>query len=156
FLKNAMRRDHGLGGKRSGQPDIILEREYRLWDREQQSAALPSGPQELAQYDVVILGDVSPALLTPAFLQSLDEAVRHQGVGLIVAAGPLYMPHAYGEPLRSLLPVRLAERAAGYDAPGARAFSLELSAEGTLWGAMRFADRPAENLLVWKSLPTYE
>jgi hypothetical protein len=156
FLKNAMRRDHGLGGKRSGQPDIILEREYRLWDRKQQSAALPSGPQELAQYDVVILGDVSPALLTPAFLQSLDEAVRHQGVGLIVAAGPLYMPHAYGEPLRSLLPVRLAEQAAGYDAPGARAFSLELSAEGTLWDAMRFADRPAENLLIWKSLPTYE
>ena len=112
--------------------------------------------KRLKNVDVIILGDVSPALLTPAFLQSLDDAVRHQGVGLIVAAGPQYMPHAYGEPLRSLLPVRLADKAAGYDAPGPRAFSFELSAEGTLWEAMRFADRHAENQLIWKSLPSYE
>ena len=98
FLKNAMRRDHGLAGRTAKEPDIVLEAEWRRRPADQQLAALPRKLEQLAEYHTIILGDVSPELLDPAFLALLEKAVRERGVGLIVAAGPLWMP---GAPLLS-------------------------------------------------------
>ena len=63
FLKNAMRRDNGLGGRADKEPDIVLEAEWRrLSDKEQQDA-LPRTLDQLAEYHTIILGDVSPKML---------------------------------------------------------------------------------------------
>jgi len=55
--------------------------------------ALPRALDQLAEYNTIILGDVSSKLVDSAFLDLLGKAVRERGVGLIVAAGPLHMPH---------------------------------------------------------------
>jgi hypothetical protein len=154
FLKNSMRRDHGLGGRLSPEPEILLEAELRRRSPGQ-AAALPETLDELAKYHTVVLGDVSPGLLTPRFVALLAEVVRERGVGLIVAAGPLSMPHAFDDRLQELLPVRLHPRVAGMEAPVYKPFRLELTPDGAVHEAMRLYDDPGRNQNVWSAMPPY-
>ena len=60
----------------------------------------------------MILGDANPALLGAAALQNLADFVGQpaKGGGLVLIAGPAYMPAAYRDtPLARLLPFSLAE-----------------------------------------------
>ncbi len=156
FLKNAMRRDHGIGGRVSkDQPDIVLEAEWRRWPEARQKAALPQTLDELADYHTVVLGDVSPKLLGGKFIDLLAKAVREKGVGLIVEAGPLSMPHAYDDRLQDLLPMKLRPQAAGLDAHPARPFKLEVTPEGAIHEAMRLYDDPGRNQNTWGHMPLF-
>src|SRR5207237_1645572 len=56
---------------------------------------LPPGPDALADYDCIVLGDVSPAQLPPADRQRLEKYVAERGGSLIIVAGKRYMPTAY-------------------------------------------------------------
>lgn len=157
FLKNAMRRDHGLGGKDPKEPDIILEAEWNRWPLARQAAALPRTIKDLAEYHTIVLGDVSPHLLDSQWLDLLAEAVRERGVGLVVAAGPQHMPRDYDKRLRELLPVRLSAdpEKAGMEPLPARPFRLELTPEGSIHEAMRFFDDPGRNQNAWSHMPAY-
>jgi hypothetical protein len=155
FLKNAMRRDHGLAGRTAKEPDIVLEAEWRRRPADQQLAALPRKLDQLAEYHTIILGDVSPKLLTPELVELLGQAVREKGVGLVVEAGPLSMPHLYDKRLQDLLPVRLRGQAAGVEAPVYKPFRVELTPEGSLQEALRFYDENGRNLNAWSHLPPY-
>ncbi len=156
FLKNAMRRDHGIGGKAvKEQPDLVLETEWRRLPDAQKSSALPATLDELADYHVIILGDASPKLLNSRFLDLLGKAVRERGLGLVVAAGPLAMPQAFDERLLDLLPVKMRRKAGGLEAPVARPFKLELSPEGAVHDATRFYDDPERNRATWEHMPPY-
>jgi hypothetical protein len=155
FLKNSMRRDHGLGGRLSKEPEIVLEAEWRRHSPEQTSPLLPASLDELAKYHTVILGDVSPNLLNPNLIQLLAQAVRERGVGLIVAAGPLFMPHEFDDRLKDLLPVRLRSRAAGLEAPVYKPFRFELSPDGSVHEAMRLFDDSGRNQNAWGVMPPY-
>lgn len=154
FLKNAMRRDHGLQGRTAKEPDIVLQAEWNNPQSAAQRELMPKSLKELADYHAIVLGDVSPALLGKSFIAMLAEAVREHGVGLIVEAGPRSMPHAYGEALQSVLPVRLAS-----DRPGRLAepypYVLELTPEGSVHEAMRFFADRGHNENVWSHLPPY-
>jgi hypothetical protein len=155
FLKNAMRRDHGLGGRGDKEPDIRLEAELRRQLPEQQAQALPRTLEQLAEYHTVILGDASPKVLNDEFIALLDKAVRERGVGLIVEAGPLSMPHAFDERLQKLLPVLVRPQTAGMEAHVAKPFRLEPTPEGTIHEAMRFFDDPGRNQNAWAQMPTF-
>ena len=155
FLKNAMRRDHGLGGLTAKEPDVVLEAEWRRLAAKDQAAALPRKLDQLAEYHTIILGDVSPKLLDPAFVALLDRAVRERGVGLIVAAGPLAMPHRYSDRLHRLLPVQLRQGVPGRVPRGVASFRLQLAPEGAVHDAMRFHNEPGRNQTTWASLPPF-
>ena len=155
FLKNAMRRDHGLAGRLSKEPDIVLEAEWKYRRPAEQAVALPTTLEALAEYHTVVLGDASPKLLTPAFVKLLDKAVREKGVGLLIAAGPLNMPHSFEGPLLDLLPVRVRTKVAGREAHAAKPFRLELSPDGAVHEAMRFYDDPGRNQNAWSHMPPY-
>lgn len=155
YLKNAMRRDHGLGGRAGDEPDLVLEAEYRRRSSEEQALLLPQTLDELSQYHTVILGDVSPALLRPELIALLDEAVRKKGVGLLVASGPLSMPHQYDDALTDLLPVKMRPKAAGMEAPVYKPFKLEVSPDGAIHDSMRLYDDPGRNDSVWSQMPPY-
>ncbi|MGH7221992.1 MAG: hypothetical protein ACRELF_02060, partial [Gemmataceae bacterium] len=86
FLKNALRRDHGVGGRTAKEVDIRLEAEWRRHSADERAKALPRTLDQLAEYQVVILGDVSPKMLDAGFLDRLDKAVRERGVGPSVEA----------------------------------------------------------------------
>ena len=56
---------------------------------------LPAGPDALADYDCIVLGDVSPEQLPPADRQRLEKYVAERGGTLVIVAGKRYMPMAY-------------------------------------------------------------
>ncbi len=155
FLKNAMRRDNGLGGRTGNIPDVVLEAEWRRRPTEQAAQGLPRTVEELAQYHVVILGDASPRLVNREFVKALATAVRERSVGLIVEAGPLAMPHAFDEKFQGLLPVRLYGAAAGVQAPAYNPFRVELTPDGMAHEAMRLEDEPERNRNVWALMPPF-
>ncbi len=152
YLKNAMRRDNGLGGRASKEVDILLEAEWRRKSPAEQTAALPQTLEQLADYHTVILGDVSPKMLDGHFLDLLVKAVREKGLGLIVQAGPLAMPQRYDDRLLDLLPVRLRR---GQELKGLSSFRLELAPEGAIHEAMRLYDEPGRNQNAWSQMPRY-
>jgi hypothetical protein len=161
FLKNALRRDNGIGGrttKDGKEVDLRLETEWRRLPKAEQNKpanGLPRTLDHLAEYHTVIIGDVSPKMLDEAFIDLLVKAVREKGLGLIVQAGPLNMPHRYDDKLQDLLPVRLQKKVPGRYPRGVPSFKLELAPEGSIHEAMRFYDEPGRNQNAWTHLPPY-
>jgi hypothetical protein len=156
FLKNAMRRDQGLAGRLGDKVDVVLENEWRRLPDAQRAKMLPRTLDELAAYHTVILGDVSPKLLTPEFAALLARAVREKGVGLLIEAGPLAMPHRHAKALLDLLPVQIDPSAPGAFAPTAKPFRLELTPDGALNEVMRLYDDPGRNQSAWSQMLPYQ
>ena len=155
FVKNAIRRDNGLAGRKEEVPDIIVETEWRRLPSEQQQGTLPQSLDEFSEYHTIILGDVSPELLTSEVVDLLSRAVRERGVGLIVEAGTQSMPHRFDAPLHELLPVRLRKGAAGVEAPVYEPYEIQVTADGLVHETMRLYDDPGRNNRVWSKMPPY-
>ena len=158
FLDHALRADHGL--------DVTLVMESQLAagaDELPVMARLPEAPAGFAEYDTIILGDITPALLPPRWSESLARAVEDEGVGLIVQAGPMAMPHRFmGSPLARLLPFNV--RPVAPDAPigfaGATAeafapFRMAVAATGAIHPAFRLYDSATKNRRLWSRMPTF-
>ena len=156
FLKNALRRDNGVAGRLSeDNPEVVVETEWRRQPEAEQAKAFPATIEEIGEYDVIILGDVSPEFLTREREDLLIRAVQEQGVGLIVEAGPEHMPHAFGADFHELLPVTLKEGAAGREAKVFEPFRMEVSASGAVHETMRLYEDIGRNQVVWSQMPEY-
>jgi hypothetical protein len=154
FLKNALRRDNGIGGRLTKEVDIRIESEWRRMPDAEKTNALPRTLEQLAEYHAIILGDVSPKMLDSGFIDVLKKAVEDRGVGLIVAAGPQAMPARYDARLQDLLPARMRPS----DAKRSRTvplYRLELSPEGAIHESTRFYDEPGRNQTAWANMPRY-
>jgi hypothetical protein len=70
-------------------------------------ARLPVSLEEWAEFDVVILGDLSPALFGDEQLAQLTEHVARRGAGVLWMGGPGVTPQAwFDSPAADLLPMR--------------------------------------------------
>ncbi|TVQ62740.1 MAG: hypothetical protein EA379_05075 [Phycisphaerales bacterium] len=68
--------------------------------------ALPDSPEAWAEYDAILLGDVSPEVFTSTQLEHLREHIAIRGAGLIWIGGPGATPSRWwNAPLADLLPV---------------------------------------------------
>lgn len=149
FIKNGMRRDHGLD------PAVLVETELKTRASEG-GVKIPDSVDDWATYRTVILGDCAPETLTSSRVESLSEAVREKGIGVIVLAGPNQMPHAFeGTALVDLLPVRARRGVAGYDAAAFNPFKMEITPAGSAHEALRLYDEPGRNAAVWSNMPPY-
>ncbi|QNN23120.1 VWA domain-containing protein [Planctomycetales bacterium ZRK34] len=153
FLDHALRRDRGVDATfvmesqlvASGVPASELAR----------AAKLPTDAKGWAAYHLVILGDVSPKLLTTVAQASLKQAVEDEGVGLIVQAGPQHMPHAFAEkPLSELLPLTVTKQA-GIEAPAFSPFHMTVTATGALQPAFAVYPNASRNRQVWSQMPEF-
>ena len=148
--------------------DGSIELKYVLQDAdlehaEQGSAALRGFPvrrDDLFQYDVIILGDVNPGLLSDAMIQNIADFVEEPASGraLICIAGPKYMPMAFRDtPLEPLLPVDLATiRLPNPQELVADGFSVEPTEMGLASPSMQLGDTLAETRSIWRNLrPLY-
>ena len=156
FLKNDIRRDNGIKGRAGDEPEVIAEAEWRRMSAEDKVAKLPSSVKDLSEYHTIVIGDASPDILHDEFRKALIEAVREKGVGLIVQAGPRFMPHLFDSEFQSLLPVTLRNNAqTGIEAPAYKPFKIEITPEGLLHESLRLHDDPGRNVNVWSQMPAY-
>ncbi|QGJ69647.1 VWFA domain-containing protein [Planctomycetales bacterium 10988] len=67
---------------------------------------LPVAREEIFSYDVILFGDLNPALLSREFMQTLVDFVGEKGGGLVFLGGPRYLPQMYRDsPLAEILPI---------------------------------------------------
>lgn len=127
---------------------------------EQDPTALRGVPvrrEDLFRYDVIVLGDPDPALLSPSMMQNLVDFVDQPGKGgaLISIAGPKYMPLAYRTtPLARLLPVEVGTiQAPAADRPLVQGFTVQPTDLGLASPPLQLGDTPEETAEVWKGFP---
>lgn len=76
--------------------------------------ALPRTQQEWNEYDVIILGDMRPELLSEDQLRQIKSHVAERGCGLLLMGGPGAMPMAWrNTPLADLVPFTLKGESMG-------------------------------------------
>ncbi|KPK57934.1 MAG: hypothetical protein AMK73_09640 [Planctomycetes bacterium SM23_32] len=145
------------------QPERVAGREERLRIAasasrpagEAEAARLPESEAEWLRFDVIILGDVSPADLPAPAQEAVRRFVVDRGGTLVAVAGPRFMPHAFaGTPLSEVLPVTTlpAERRSATASTEAR--RIALTPEGADSVLMRLKPDAEENAALWLSRPT--
>ncbi len=117
---------------------------------------LPATLEEWRKFDVIILGDVSPALLDATQLEHIRHCVVERGAALVVIAGPDYMPHAYDQQaMRDLLPAGYPFAAYSRFAPPEPAYHLIPTREGIGHPLMQLGSTPTESERIWRSMPEF-
>ena len=114
----------------------------------------PPTKAELYQYDVVLLGDVDPKLLTPEQLTMLRDYVSQFGGALGLLAGKQFNPAAYAATaLAAAFPIEIPPVATETAGPADRPFLLELSAVGKDNPMLALADKAETSWQIWHDLP---
>jgi len=112
----------------------------------------PKTEKDWLGFDVIILGDVSPADLGPAGMEALAKFVGRRGGGLIVIAGTHHMPHAFAKtPLEDLMPFTF-EPSDTWQAPG-KGFRITLTSAGKRHVITKLDDDRELNEAIWNALP---
>lgn len=133
---------------------VLLEadQEYAAADQ----TVLPRFPEkweELAAYDLIVLGDVSPNQLGTNALKHIERFVAEQGRSLLLAAGPRFNPKAFADtPLRGLLPFREREMGEPASVPASKldqAFRATPTVAGTALAALSLNDSAVESRRIW-------
>ena len=123
-----------------------------------EAGAMPVSPDEWRKFDVIILGDIGPDVLTPVMQTNLMECVTERGSLLVTIAGPRAMPHAFptNSPLAALLPVTWSRKNVPdpWRAPESR-FALKLTQAGRIHPIMQQSSSPSEIEQLWNSFPRF-
>ncbi len=101
YLKNLLIREQSIVSS-----NLVLSpgRSYTQ-EGDEALAAMPTTPAQWREFDVIILGDVSPDVFTPEQLLQLRDLVASRGAGLVWIGGEGATPGAWaGTPLGDLVP----------------------------------------------------
>lgn len=139
YLKNLLVREASIISS-----NLILSPQARyLQEGDEEISRLPESPEEWAEFDAIILGDVSPAVFTTTQLETLRDHIAQRGGGLLWIAGESFVPSDwFGTPLADLIPV---VSAAGQIAPFGEQILVEPAPLAERLGVMRLgasADEP--------------
>jgi hypothetical protein len=162
FLHNALERD-----KRVSVDNVVFTQPYlgQLNDTYfARNLILPDDPKALdrspfAESDLVIIGDVNPDSLAPAFWPLLERYVSESGGTVVFIAGKRHMPLQYRSPiLDRLLPV---EKLRAVDmngrgetgSPTRRGLKIRLSVDGENEPMFQFDTDRLVNRRLWSELP---
>lgn len=156
FVKVLLERetDAILGNKSLELSTLLLDASPGYAD--QDKSALKSMPtkSELFEYDVVILGDIDPAMVPKAqqTFQDLAEFVKVKGGGLLLLAGEQGTPEKlFATPLAELLPV-VPSDAGARDPVSPEGYHPKLTPFGQTHPLFRFAAEEGENARAWGEL----
>jgi len=161
YLASALARDRTmkLTGVVFDQPrlnkDLTPEELEKIGSPRQQ---LPAGPDALADFDCVILGDATAAQLPLAERLRLEKYVADRGGTLVLLAGKRAMPLGYpdlgpdgeGDPLRKLLPVEEPQVVAPADG-----FPVTLTHDGKDAEFMKLDADGGKSVARWAELPRH-
>ena len=152
FLKQLLERDKSI------ELSTLLQDADLEYAQEDRTAIqhFPVKREDLAKFDVLVLGDLSPALLGPAVMENVRDFVREKGGSVVFIAGPQSNPVEFGgTPLEVLLPFAVADvRAIATEAAGSDSFHPALTLEGQKGNSLfRLGDTEADSLRIWNGLP---
>ncbi len=112
--------------------------------------AFPKTKDELFTFDLVVLGDASPARLKPEHIDWLREFVEKRGGGLILIDGARGHLQEWSKSKASdLVPVQWTGNAKGTNGP----LQWTLSSDAERYPALRLSDSPSANAALWPTLP---
>lgn len=155
FVKEAFHRDSlvGIDGFRTylQSSDALVRRDNVLF-----LESVPTRREQLFRNDVVILDDVSEAVLVDEFCELVEEFVGKLGGGLVVLAGPRFGVRALeGTALESILPVRIGDPTLERRD---RTFVGETTAYAPSYAFMNLGDEELRDEQVWGRLrlPWYQ
>lgn len=116
-------------------------------------AKFPATREELFKFDLIMLGDVNPAALTPEQLGNLHEFVAKFGGACALIAGRNFNPTAYQDtPIGKMLPVEIV--AQGAEARGRSTASLlALTPLGRSSPLLKLSAREEDNAEIWRRFP---
>lgn len=117
----------------------------------------PVQREELFSYDVLILGDADPSYWTSGVMENMRQFVVERGGGLLLMAGPRYMPHQFaGTPLEDLFPThaRQIELPDGHTTLNAP-FRPQPTPIGMTIPFLMLGDDPTDELSFWSNLPPF-
>jgi hypothetical protein len=162
YLANALSRDRTVQMQSVvfAQPRLGMSSEDELARIGNPSLTLPTEPDALAAYDCIILGDVSPAQLSPKAQQHLERYVADRGGTLVILAGKRFMPLAYGgsQSVKENEP-RLFSKMLPIEEPRAvrprRGFAVTLTHEGKLTPFLQLEPVAQDNESRWSQLPRH-
>lgn len=137
YLKNLLVREPSIDATCT-----ILSRDRRyIVEGNTSTAGVPGTLEEWAPYDVVVIGDLAPELMSDTQQRTLLEHVGERGCGVLFAAGPGAMPDRWrSSTLGVLLPVRRGTAAAPLTTPGVLTLTPASRREGVL------VTRPGESV----------
>jgi len=152
YLRNALSRDPGVDLS-----CLLFHPQLGIGDGPDYIQSFPEKPEELAKFDVIMLGDVgvAPDQLTAEQCELIKGLVEDQASGVVFLPGPQGNLHTLLDtPLGELLPVVLdTEDKEGIVDPVAS--PLELTSEGRASLLTLLADTEDMNPAVWRSLPGF-
>ncbi len=117
----------------------------------------PVKREDLARYDVIVLGDVAPSLLGPAVMENVRDFVRERGGSVVFIAGPQSNPIAFeGTPFEGLLPFMVSDvKSIAAEAAPSDSFHPALTLEGRKGNSLfRLGDSEADSVRIWNGLPS--
>jgi uncharacterized membrane protein len=117
----------------------------------------PATLDELAEYDVLIIGDCDPnhKKLKP-HLKNIVQFVQETGGSLVFLSGPSHNPHGFqGTPLAEILPVESVAKPPD-DMPLTETYRANLTPAGRDHPIFRFEPEEARRMIIWNRLaPMY-
>ncbi len=147
YLRNLFKRDEHLE-----HTEVLFEPRPPDGHGPAEGPGFPANVEGWNRYQVVILGDIDPAVLTEQMQKDLKEYVSRRGGTLILIAGDDYMPAAYlTQPLGEMLPVE-----SGAQAASPAGYTLYLTNEGSALSMTQLADDPLVSERLWREqLPIF-
>ncbi len=168
FVKSLLEREtEEAKGSRAVELDVLLlDASSGHWQSDKSGERLRGATptkSQLAEYDVVIFGDVDPAQVPKAnqFFNDLAEFVKTKGGGLLFLAGEHGTPHKlFDTPLAELLPITQTEAAAKTGGPPSTppespitdTYLPKPTPLGRTHPLFRFVPDETENAKVWDGL----
>ena len=149
FVKEVFHRDRLVGPE--GFRTFLHSAHPRVQTTGEVYVATLSRPRgEFFAHDVIVLGDVPAAVLSPSFCQMVEEFVDKLGGGLVVVSGPRFGPGQLAHTrLADMLPVKVDPSLRLRDR---QPFALRRTAEAAQYEFMRLAGDAAENENAWNNL----
>jgi hypothetical protein len=154
YLKSLLERDPTVSLK-----SVLQEADIEYASEDKTALThFPLNRDELFGYDVLILGDLNPALLGTATMELIRDFVRDSGGGVFLIAGTSFNPIAYrGTPLEALVPLDLANvQSVPEQLVAEQGVRPELTIDGLRGtGIFRMGDSESASLEVWSQLPEF-
>lgn len=155
FVRNLLYRDNSIElhtWLQTGQPGMSQDADLLL-------TQFPSTPEELFQYDAIVMFDPDWLALGGTDLEMLDRWLSEQAGGLVLIGGPVYHPQWSRQrtdprvtQIAGFFPINVSTRSPlltggrqGGDSPWPLKFTDEARRAEFLW----IADAPAESFQVW-------